>query len=328
VTLTEIDEIGCVFDQQRRRLLGIAYRMLGSISDAEDVVAEASARWLRVDHSTVRDPPALLTTIVTRIALDELKSARRNRETYIGPWLPEPVLTDPASDPLERTERRDDIRFAALHLLESLTPHERGVFVLREALDMPYDQIATILELTVANARQLMHRARQKMATAKQSVNADEHAIVVARFVDVVTSGDIQGLTELLAADVAAYSDGGGEIRAAPRPVVGRARVARFFGTILRRFPVDAATTVQANDLPALLLPMRGREAFVALDVRDGSIGTIFTVMNPTKLRYLDRQVVDRCPSPSAAMFGGVTPDEVNDDDVLDWFVRPSARRL
>jgi RNA polymerase sigma-70 factor (ECF subfamily) len=295
MTTSDCQEPGCIFDAHRRRLIGIAYRMLGSIWDAEDVVAEASARWLRTDHATVRDPAAFLTTMVSRIALDELKSARRNRETYVGPWLPEPLLTEPALDPLDRTERRDSVHIATLRLLERLTPPERAVYVLREGFDVPYDQIADVVGVTEDNARQLLHRARRHLEEKRRgTASAEEHAVVVRRFVDAITRADLDLLTELLAADVVAYSDGGGKVRAAPRPVVGRTNVVRFLAGIMRRFPIEEAITIEANAQPAVRLALGGRLPFVALEVCDGAIVNIFTVINPDKLRYIDRQVASR----------------------------------
>lgn len=288
-------EPGRVFDEHRRRLLGIAYRMLGSIWDAEDVVAEASTRWLRTDHEAVRNPAAFLTTMVSRLALDELKTARRAREAYVGPWLPEPLLTDPSVDPLDRTERRESLHLATLALLERLTPPERAVYVLRELFDLPYDQVAEVVGVGQDNARQLLHRARRHLGQeARGAADPDEHAEVVARFVDAVTRGDVDLLTGLLAADVVAYTDGGGKVRAAQVPVTGRATVARFLASIMRRFPIEEVAPVEANGLPAMRLSIDGRWPLVALEVRDGAVAAIFTVANPDKLRYLDRQLTDR----------------------------------
>jgi RNA polymerase sigma-70 factor (ECF subfamily) len=289
------DEPACVFDVHRRRLLGIAYRMLGSIWDAEDVVGEASARWLRADHATVRDPAAYLTTMVGRIALDELKSARRNRERYVGPWLPEPLLTDPALDPLERAERSESVHLATLRLLERLTPPERAVYVLREAFDAPFAQIADVVGVSEDNARQLLHRARRRVGEeARFEASPEEHAAIVARFVQAVTSGDLEALSELLAEDVVAYADGGGKVPAARQPVVGRDNVVRLLVSITRRIPIEEATPVEANALPALRVSMGGQLPLVALDVHRGEIVNIYAVMNPDKLRYLDRQAARR----------------------------------
>src|SRR5690606_16405634 len=203
------------------RLLGIAYRLLGSMWDAEDVVADALERWQRVDRRQVREPLAYLTTIVSRLALDQLRSARAQRETYVGPWLPEPVLTAPSSidplDPLDAIERRETLSLATLHMLERLTPPERAVFVLREAFEVPYDQIADILGITPGSARQLRYRARTRLADATAlapdvapgrpgapGVSAPpatgEHATLLDELLAAMGSGDLDRLEGLLAA--------------------------------------------------------------------------------------------------------------------------------
>jgi RNA polymerase sigma-70 factor (ECF subfamily) len=187
------------------------------------------------------------------------------------------------------------VHIATLRLLERLTPPERAVYVLREAFEVPYHQIAEIVGVTEDNARQLLHRARRHLGQqTRPTSRAEQHAAVVGRFVDAVTRGDLDLLTELLAADVVAYTDGGGKVRAAPRPVVGRTDVVRFLAGIMRRFPIEDATTVEANGLPAVRLRLGGQLPFVALEVRDGAIVSVFTVMNPDKLRYIDRQAASR----------------------------------
>ena len=301
-TADDLADPGAVFGRHRRRLLGIAYRMLGSMWDAQDVVAEASVRWLRTDHTTVQDAAAFLTTMVSRLALDELRSARRSRQSYIGPWLPEPLLTDPANDPLEHATRRDSLHFATLRLLERLAPPERAVYVLREAFDLPFSQIADVVNVTEANARQLLHRARQRMGgDARFEADRNEHMALLDSFLRAVTVGDLDALTDLLADDVVAYTDGGGKVRAAPVPIVGRDNVARFLGAILRRFPITAHTIVEANGLPAARLLIDDRRPFVAIEVRHGEITGIDTVMNPDKLRYIDHQL------PHAGCIGAAT---------------------
>ncbi len=170
------------FLRHRTRLLGIAYRLLGSMWDAEDIVSEAMVRWLRVDRSEIREPAAFLTTMVTRLALDQLTSARVTRQSYVGPWLPEPTLTDSSVlGPLDSLELRESVSVATLHVLEELTPPERGVFVLREAFDFPFAEIAEILDISEAGARQLFHRARRHIAEHGHRFEADpvEHAISI-----------------------------------------------------------------------------------------------------------------------------------------------------
>lgn len=286
-----------LFERHRPRLLGIAYRMLGSMWDAEDVVADAQERWLAVDHATLREPGAYLTTMVSRLALDELRRARRTRERYVGPWLPEPVLTAPGADPLdadplELVERRESLHLATLRLLEQLTPPERAAYVLREAFELPFEQIADVVDTSEANARQLLHRARQHMGRdGRFEASPEQHAELLERFLDAVAVGDLDPLRELLASDVAAYADGGGKVRAALVPVVGRDAVLAFLASVIRQFPVRSSRTIVANGLPAARVAMGEREPFVALEVRAGLITAVHTVMNPDKLRYLDAQL-------------------------------------
>jgi RNA polymerase sigma-70 factor, ECF subfamily len=277
----------------RPRLLGIAYRLLGSMWDAEDVVADAMVRWLRTDRATVREPAAYLTTVVSRLALDHLRSARTTRETYTGPWLPEPVIADDTLDPLDSLIKRDTLSLATLRLMEELTPPERAVFVLREAFDVPYAQIAEILDVSEANARQLLHRAQAHLGEHRRRTEADDirHGELLERLVSATAEGDLAELEEVLAADVVAYNDGGGRARAARVPVVGRDKIVRFLSNLLRRFgPTPYARILQVNGEPAAQLSLGGQDSLVALDVRDGRIVSIFTVLNPDKLSYLYRQ--------------------------------------
>lgn len=277
------------FERQRPRLLGIAYRLLGSMWDAEDVVAEALLRWGRTDRGAVREPAAFLTTVVTRLALDQLRSARVTRETYPGPWLPEPVLTDRVPlGPLDTVEQRESISLATLQLLERLTPPERAVFVLREAFEVPYDQIADILDVTPAGARQLLHRARERVVVDRERYPADaeDHARLFASFVQAFADGDLDTLRELLAADAVAYNDGGGKAVAAPHPVVGADDIVSFVEALLGRLRVGDIRFVEANGLPAALLRVGDQRELLAVDVRDGKVRAVFGVLNPDKLRH------------------------------------------
>jgi RNA polymerase sigma-70 factor, ECF subfamily len=277
----------------RPRLLGIAYRLLGSMWDAEDVVADAMVRWLRTDRDEVREPAAYLTTIVSRLALDQLRSARATRETYTGPWLPEPVIAEDTLDPLDSLVKRDTLSLATLRLMEELTPPERAVFVLREAFDVPYAQIAEILDVSEANARQLLHRAQAHLGERHRRTEADEsrHAELLERLVVASGEGDLADLEELLAADVVSYNDGGGRARAARVPVVGREKIMRFFAHLLRRRgPRPYARILTVNGEPAAQLSIGGQDSLVALEVRDGKVVSILTVLNPDKLSYLYRQ--------------------------------------
>jgi RNA polymerase sigma-70 factor (ECF subfamily) len=279
----------------RPRLLGVAYRLLGSAWDAEDIVEEAVIRWLQLDRTDIREPLAFLTTMVTRLSLDHLRSARTRRETYYGPWLPEPVLTAGAElGPLETVEQRDSLSMATMRLLEQLTPPERGVFVLRSAFEMPYEDIAGVLDVTTEHARQLHHRAQDRIARNSRRFDADarRHAFLFQTLVAATQSGDLSGLEELLAADVVAYNDGGGRARAARNPIVGIHNVLRFITGLRERFTtVSDVRFVEINGQPAAYLRMGGQEQVIGISVRDGRIAEIFAVLNPDKTRYARTQL-------------------------------------
>jgi RNA polymerase sigma-70 factor, ECF subfamily len=287
------DDGSAEFLALRPRLLGIAYRLLGSMWDAEDVVADAMVRWLRTDRSEIREPAAFLTTVVSRLALDQLRSARATRETYTGPWLPEPVIADETLDPLDSLVKRDTLSLATLRLMEELTPPERAVFVLREAFDVPYTQIAEILDVSPSNARQLLHRAQARLGQGRRSnvADTDRHAELLERLLWAAGEGKLSELEEMLAADVVSYNDGGGRARAALVPVVGRRKIMAFLGGLRRRFgPTSYVRILQVNGQPAAQFSLGGQDALAALEVRDGKIVSIFTVLNPDKLSYLYRQ--------------------------------------
>jgi RNA polymerase sigma-70 factor (ECF subfamily) len=229
--VTDLDDATAVYQSVRPRLFGIAYRMLSSASEAEDLLQEVWLRWQATDRGQVRNPAAFLATTTTRLAINELQSARARRETYVGPWLPEPV--DTSADPCLGAERGEALEFAALLLMEKLTPNERAAYVLREAFDYPYGQIADILQSTEPAVRQLVSRARKHVAGDRRApVAADEQKELLTRFIAAARSGDMAGLEELFAADVQSVSDGNGAIRVARTPVVGPERVARFFTAI------------------------------------------------------------------------------------------------
>jgi RNA polymerase sigma-70 factor (TIGR02957 family) len=229
--VTDLEEAAEVFQGVRPRLFGIAYRMLSSAAEAEDLLQEVWLRWQTTDRTQVRNPAAFLATTTTRLAINELQSARVRRETYVGPWLPEPV--DTSADPYLGAERGEALEFAALLLMEKLTPNERAAYVLREAFDYPYGQIADILQSTESAVRQLVSRARKHVAGDRRTpVAADEQKELLTRFIAAARSGDMAGLEKLFAADVQSVSDGNGAIRVARTPVVGPERVARFFTAI------------------------------------------------------------------------------------------------
>ncbi|MEV0829812.1 RNA polymerase sigma-70 factor [Nonomuraea rubra] len=276
------------FEEHRPMLLGLAYRLLGSMWDAEDVVQEAWLRWQATDHAEIREPRAFLVTVVSRLALDQLRSARVKREAYTGPWLPEPVETAQAG-PLDTAELRDTVSYATLHMMERLSPPERAVFVLREAFELPYDEIAEIVGSSVANARQLHHRASVRLAEGRDRFrpSSEEHAELLSTFMRAAGGGDLAALTELLHEDVVSYNDGGGKVRAALRPIVGRAKVASFLLGLVERYDYKQVRMVEVNGLPAVATQVGGHQQLVMIGIRDGRISEIYGVLNPDKLTHV-----------------------------------------
>ncbi|MEU1410554.1 MULTISPECIES: RNA polymerase sigma-70 factor [unclassified Streptomyces] len=274
-----------VFDSLRPRLFGIAYRMLGSAVEAEDVVQDAWVRWQTTDRSAVLDATAFLSTVTTRLAVNVATSARKRRETYVGPWLPEPVDTD--ADPAVGAERGEALDFAVLLLLERLKPTERAAYVLREAFDYSYREIAAVIGSSEANARQLARRARTYIAGERRShVGADEHRRLLDKFITAARTGDLAALEALLASDAASYSDGGGVRGASRIPVLGRSRVARYIVAFQPRFwPGTHTRWVEANGRTCALIT-RGRHVIALLSVDAGAdgIGRLLWVLNPSKL--------------------------------------------
>jgi len=273
------------FETHRPMLLGLAYRLLGSMWDAEDVVQDAWLRWSGADREDVREPRAFLITVVSRLALDQLRSARVKREAYVGPWLPEPIA-DAEAGPLDTAELRDTVSFATLHLMERLSPPERAVFVLREAFELPYDQIAEIVEVSVANARQLHHRATRRLAEGRGrfSASPEKHAELFRRFMEAAAGGDLDALKELLHEDVVFYGDGGGKVRSALRPVLGRDKVLRFLAGLWTRYPYEVGGISSANAQPVLWSRLGDKAQLLALDVQDGRVRAMYGVLNPDKL--------------------------------------------
>lgn len=272
------------FEQYRPLLLGLAYRLLGSMWDAEDVVQEAYLRWREADRSGVREPRAFLVTVASRLALDQLRSARVRREAYPGPWLPEPVSD--TFGPSEAAELRDTVSYATLHLMERLSPPERAVFVLREAFRLPYDDIAGIIDRPAASCRQLHRRAARRLAEGESRFrpSPSEHERLLNRFVDAARNGDLATLADLLSRDAVAYNDGGGRVRAARHPIVGRDNVVAFIAGLMARYPIEEIRPATANGKPAIWTVIGGQQQLVTLDVRDGRIRAIFAVLNPDKL--------------------------------------------
>jgi RNA polymerase sigma-70 factor (ECF subfamily) len=290
-----------LFQSHRRQLFAVAYRMLGSASDAEDVVQDAWLRYAAAQPSDLRSPQAYLTTIVTRLCLDRLKSARAARETYVGPWLPEPIATDHRREPEASLAQAESVTLAFMVLLETLSPEERAVFLLREVFDHEYDAIAAMLDLTAANCRQLFHRAKSRIAERRPRFHdaVEEKRPLVGRFVNALRDGDADELTSVLAEDVGFWSDGGGKVLAARRPVFGRAnvvhvlvgiwRTARSQGISIAKVGFDI---VEVNEEPALVLRVDGHvDSVYTMTIDDGAIAALRIVRNPDKLRFLERQL-------------------------------------
>jgi RNA polymerase sigma-70 factor, ECF subfamily len=279
------------FTAHRPLLFAIAYRILGSVSEAEDAVQET---WLRYESSATEPTSvkSFLSAVVTRISIDVLRSARVRRETYVGTWFPEPLLTDPYSDPARSAELADSVSMAALLLLERLSPLERAVFVLREVFGFDFPEIAKAVERSEAACRQLAVRSRRHMAAGRPRFDADrrEREELAARFVDAFREGDVEGLKELLAADVQTVTDSGGKGPALARPVAGAENVARLVGGFapMLRGLVEVAPH-EVNGQPGAVIEDRdGRVlAIMAFDVLDGRIQTIRAVVNPDKLEHL-----------------------------------------
>ena len=279
------------FVTHRSLLFTVAYEMLGSAADAEDVVQETWLRWAGVDQGEVQHPRAYLVRIVTRQALNRLRTLARRREDYVGEWLPEPLLTSP--DVAEDVEFAESVSIAMLTVLETLTPAERAVFVLREVFDLPYDDIAAAVDKTPAAVRQIAHRARDHVAARRPRIEVDrtEHRQVVDRFLTALQTGDIQVLLDVLAPDVVLVADGGGEVAAVRHPITGRDNVARLLSRFAAIAPDAEVGTVWLNGAPAARVDLAGAlDTAISLDVADGRITRIYAVRNPHKLGRLDEE--------------------------------------
>ena len=276
------------FESHRARLLSLAYRLLGSRVEAEDVVQDTWLRWRQAGPASIRDPEAWLLTAATRRGLDRLRAARNRRETYFGPWLPEPLDIDTAPGPEARAALADDLSLAFLALLETLGPDERAAFLLKEAFDYDYARIAALLGQGEANCRQLVHRARARLAEgrARFAPAPDAHRALLERFMHAVRSGDRAALSRMLDANARLVSDGGGRTRAVVRPLLGAERIARFFWALARRFGDTCRLGIGAvNGEPAMLRWRDGRlHSVTTLVVDGGRITQVLSVLNPDKL--------------------------------------------
>ena len=278
------------FEQHRSLLFSIAYRMLGSVADAEDVVQETYLRWREASETEVRSPRSYLSAVVTHLSIDRLRSARAWREEYVGPWLPEPLLSDRAEE-IAPTELDESISMAFLVLLESLNPVERAVFLLREVFDYGYDEISRIVGKSEKNCRQIAHRARQYVAARRPRYehSPEQEERLTRRFIEACTSGDMEALLEVLSEDVTLWSDGGGKAAAARQPIHGPERVARFLLGVLRTVPPGFfARPTRINGGPGVVGYVEGRPtSVVAFDVANGRLRGVRIIVNPEKLRAI-----------------------------------------
>jgi RNA polymerase sigma-70 factor (TIGR02957 family) len=273
------------FAAVRPRLFGIAYRMLGSAAEAEDIVQDVWLRWQCANRSEVENPSAFLATTATRLCINVAQSAQSRRETYIGPWLPEPI--DTSSDPGLGAERGEALKLAVLVLLEKLSPTERAAYILREAFDYSYREIADILQMEEANARQLVSRARKHIADGRRApVSSAEHRRLLEAFIGAAQMGDMAGLEGLFAEDVVSYSDGGGLVRAARVPVSGRGRVATFIAAFASHFWNGVTIAwIETNGQAAALISRDGVPVgLAAIDASTQGIDQIMWIMRPSKL--------------------------------------------
>ena len=283
-----MSDVDVRFVEVRPRLFGIAYRMLGSVADAEDVVQDAWLRFNRTDPDTIRNTSAFLATTTTRLAINAATSARARREVYVGPWLPQPVGT--ADDPLLGAEQSEAVDIAVLLLLERLAPRERAAYILREAFDYPFRQIAEILDTTEPNARQLAKRARAHLEKERHPpVDATEHRLLLDAFLAAAQTGDLAKLENLLAASAISYSDGGGAARAARMPIEGRDNVARFILGLVKKYGQDTdQSIIEVNGRPAVLITQDGVPVvLVAIEATEHGIERVMIITNPDKLSGL-----------------------------------------
>jgi RNA polymerase sigma-70 factor, ECF subfamily len=290
MTAPDTDSRAASFEAHRRYLMGLAYRMLGSLAEAEDAVQEAYLRWHRADIAAIDDPRAFLAKVVTRLCLDHLKSARVRRERYVGPWLPEPVLDTAALDAESAGEYAHDLSVALMLTLERLSPLERAAFLLHDVFDVPFVEIAAALGRDTAACRQLAARARIHVRAARPrfTPSPDEGALLADAFRRAVRSGDVGAMTQLLTDDAVLLTDGGGKRIAALNPIHGADKIGRFFAGIVGKTPELDAWRVRAaaiNGLPGFIYAEPdGALQTIAFDIRDGRITAIYVVLNPEKL--------------------------------------------
>jgi RNA polymerase sigma-70 factor, ECF subfamily len=282
------------FDQYRSLLFSIAYRMLGSVADAEDMLQESFIRWQQASVDEIQSPRAFLVTIISRLCINHLQSARVRREEYVGQWLPEPLVTDPGNDPLGILRVDESLSMAFLVLLERLTPVERAVFLLREVFEYEYSEIAAMLGQSEVNCRQILRRARQHVSAVRPrfKASAQKQYDLLERFLHATGSGDMDGLLALLARDVVLYADGGGKAIAVPNLIHGADKVARgVLGGLQKLVPKNLARRIAVvNGEPGVVSYLNGKPfSVVTLDCSEGSIRAIYLVTNPEKLSHLPK---------------------------------------
>ncbi len=281
---TSRQDAAASFDPLRPKLMRVAYRMLGSVADAEDMVQEAFIRWMKADRDDVREPEAFLRRTVTRLCLDQLKSARRKRETYIGPWLPDPVVEE---------EEEEDVTLPLMLALERLSPLERAAFLLHDVFGLEFEEVAATIQRDPAACRQLATRARSHVREARPRFQVDKHRglELAEAFFAASRSGDMKVLGAMLAADVSVHADGGGKRSAAIEPIVGFDAVMNMHEYLAAQFKANGSKLVRAgfvNGLPGFItLEGDGELQTTALDIEDGKIAAIYVVRNPDKLRHL-----------------------------------------
>jgi RNA polymerase sigma-70 factor (ECF subfamily) len=280
------------FDEHRGLLFSIAYRMLGSRADAEDMLQETFLRWQQASETAIRDPRAFLVTVITRLCINQLQSARVRREQYFGQWLPEPLFTVAAAESPHISGIDSSLSMAFLMLLERLTPVERAVFLLREVFEYEYAEVAAMLGRSEANCRQILKRAKQHVAEERPrfDTSPQEHQRLLQQFLEATGRGDMQGLLALLSKDVVLYTDGGGKATAVPNPIYGPDRVARFFFAAPQKFmPKDVVRRfTEINGKPGIAVFHQGRVfGVLSIDIAEGQIRNIYIVRNPDKLERL-----------------------------------------
>ncbi len=277
-----------VFEEERPRLRGLAYRMTGSLSDADDIVQESFARFLRSGPEEIDSPPAWLTTVVTRLSIDRLRQRERRRETYRGPWLPEPLVTPPGPEQL--AELSESLTLAFLILLDELTPVERAVVVLADVFDVPFPEIATSVGRSPDACRQIASRARRRLRTVDPAVSPGGSHPVVERMVAALLAGDLESLVGLLAPDVTYVSDAGSGRPAARRPIVGPIHVARVLLSLSKRLATGSTVDpVVVNGSPGFMIRLRGvPDTVLCFDVHGGSVGAVWVMRNPEKLVHVE----------------------------------------